>query len=402
VRLADRTSFEGGARRGRGNDFAEESDIVARLADVRRTEDERMSPGEMRAIGLDAGAVAGVMRSYRRLRREVSRRDAGGDEATVIGRALLVAFSDRVGRRRKPGSRDLVLSSGGSAQQSEESVVHAAPFVVVVGVTESDARRGSSLPEARLVSAIEPEWLLELFPDRIKETQEVIWNDTSERVEIRERLFYDAVILDETRKTSGPEDAMAKVLSEAALARGLSAFVSSEEALTELLSRARFVGELDPTFPRFDEEGLKGMMAALCAGRRSFAELRETDLLGELRGRLSPSQSKQLEAWAPTSLELRGRSARIHYDAGKPPWVESRLQDFFGMSALPAVGGGRVSLVVHLLAPSQRPVQITADLAGFWRTMYPTVRRELCRKYPRHAWPEDPMNPPPLVPRRPR
>src|SRR6185436_5040762 len=107
-------------------------------------------------------------------------------------------------------------------------------------------------------------------------------------------------------KTSGPEDAMAKVLSEAALARGLSAFVSSEEALTELLSRARFVGELDPAFPRFDDEGLKLMMTALSAGRRSFAELRETDLLGELRGRLSHAQSKQLEAWAPSSIELRG------------------------------------------------------------------------------------------------
>jgi ATP-dependent helicase HrpB len=87
----------------------------------------------------------------------------------------------------------------------------------------------------------------------------------------------------------------------------------------------------------------------------------------------------------------RGRRARVRYEPGRPPRVASRLQDFFGMTAGPSVGGGRVPLVLELLAPSQRPVQVTTDLAGFWERHYPAVRRELSRRYPRHAWPEDPM-----------
>ncbi len=98
-----------------------------------------------------------------------------------------------------------------------------------------------------------------------------------------------------------------------------------------------------------------------------------------------------------------GRSIKVHYEPGKPPWVESRLQDFFGMAKGPAVCGGRVPLVLHLLAPNMRAVQVTTDLAGFWERHYPPLRKELMRKYPRHAWPEDGRTaqpPPPKPPRR--
>jgi ATP-dependent helicase HrpB len=91
---------------------------------------------------------------------------------------------------------------------------------------------------------------------------------------------------------------------------------------------------------------------------------------------------------------------RVHYEAGgKPPHVESRLQDFFGMVRGPAVAGGRVPLVLHLLAPNQRAVQVTTDLAGFWERHYPALRRELMRRYPKHAWPDDPLRARPPAPR---
>jgi ATP-dependent helicase HrpB len=93
---------------------------------------------------------------------------------------------------------------------------------------------------------------------------------------------------------------------------------------------------------------------------------------------------------------------KIHYEAGRPPWIESRLQDFFGLAQGPAVAGGRVPLVLHLLAPNGRAVQVTTDLAGFWERHYPALRRELGRRYPRHSWPEDPLraSPPPPRPAR--
>jgi ATP-dependent helicase HrpB len=87
---------------------------------------------------------------------------------------------------------------------------------------------------------------------------------------------------------------------------------------------------------------------------------------------------------------LAGRNVTVHYDEGRPPWIESRLQDFFGMTRTPSIAGGRVPLTLHLLAPNGRAVQVTSDLEGFWTRHYPAVRRELMRKYPKHKWPEAP------------
>ncbi len=98
-----------------------------------------------------------------------------------------------------------------------------------------------------------------------------------------------------------------------------------------------------------------------------------------------------------------GRQVKVNYEPGKPPWIESRLQDFFGMADGPKVVNGRVPLTLHLLAPNQRAVQVTTDLAGFWERHYPAIRKELGRKYPRHFWPEDGRSaapPPPKPPRR--
>ena len=102
--------------------------------------------------------------------------------------------------------------------------------------------------------------------------------------------------------------------------------------------------------------------------------------------------SAGLDQYAPTRLRLpSGRQAKVHYESGKTPWVASRLQDFFGMTESPRIGKDRVPLVIHLLAPSQRPVQTTTDLAGFWARLYPQLRRELGRRYPKHSWPEKPV-----------
>jgi ATP-dependent helicase HrpB len=110
-----------------------------------------------------------------------------------------------------------------------------------------------------------------------------------------------------------------------------------------------------------------------------------------LEAQLPGGAPRLVEQWAPESIRLPGgRRTRVHYEDGKPPWVASRLQDFFGMIETPRVAGGKVAVVVHLLAPNQRPVQMTTDLAGFWERLYPDLRRQLSRRYPKHRWPEKP------------
>jgi ATP-dependent helicase HrpB len=122
-------------------------------------------------------------------------------------------------------------------------------------------------------------------------------------------------------------------------------------------------------------------------------------LLDVVRAKLTPAQAAQLERETPERITLPGgRAVKINYEPAKPPWIESRLQDFFGMVKGPAIGS--CPLVLHLLAPNMRAVQVTTDLAGFWDRHYPAIRRELMRKYPRHSWPEDPRTAAPGGPKR--
>ena len=132
-------------------------------------------------------------------------------------------------------------------------------------------------------------------------------------------------------------------------------------------------------------------LKSICFGLRSFNDL-ERAASGLLPSLERNSNSQLLEQIAPARLRLAGgRNTKVNYERGKPPWVASRLQDFFGMTESPRIADGKVPLVIHLLAPNQRPVQTTTDLAGFWQRLYPQLRKELGRRYPRHAWPEKPV-----------
>ncbi|MCA9662329.1 MAG: ATP-dependent helicase HrpB, partial [Myxococcales bacterium] len=140
----------------------------------------------------------------------------------------------------------------------------------------------------------------------------------------------------------------------------------------------------------------------LCAGLSSFAELERADLLAHLQAAVAAAVGDRLDRLAPTHLRLpSGRRAPIRYpaDDSAAPAISSRLQDFFGGDQGPRIADGRVALVLHLLAPNGRDVQVTTDLAGFWDRHYPELRRALMRRYPRHPWPEDPRVAPPPRPR---
>ena len=323
------------------------------------------------------------------------------DEALQI--ALLAGFPDRVARRRRPGSDEFLLSAGGAATLARESVVRGAELIVAV---EAEEQRQPGRPTGALIrqaSAIEAAWLVDLLPDALREETDLRWNAEAERVEATWKLVYGEIAVEEERGGRGDPEKVAAVLAEAALAKGLRAFADPEE-LNRFVARVACAASWAPeaALPPLGEMELRAALQELCVGRRSFAELREVSLLDALRGKLSFEQQRLLAQVAPEQLLLPGgRKVRIEYAAGQAPWVESRLQDFCGLRQTPTVDRGRLSLVLHLLAPNKRAVQVTSDLAGFWERTYPAVRRELSRRYPRHQWPEDPRLPlPPRPPRR--
>ena len=290
---------------------------------------------------------------------------------------MLCAFPDRVAKRRS--GDEYLLASGGSALLPggrHEWIVAA----------DVEQRRERSLPLIRLASPIEPEWLLDLFPDRVQEHATVQWNRSAERVDSYSALLYDELVITESRSGEVDQVQAAEVLSRQALEAGVERFTNREQ-WDQLLARCEFAAR----FATIRAPDPAQAVELACTGLRSFAELRKVDWPAQLLASLSSAERRLLAEIAPERVQLpSGRPARIHYARDQTPWVASRIQDFFGLQNTPSVARGQVPLVVHLLAPSQRPVQVTSDLAGFWKNHYPAVRRELSRRYPKHAWPEQP------------
>ncbi len=294
------------------------------------------------------------------------------DDALLM--SVLMGYPDRVARRRS--GNQLLLSSGASAELADDTPRY--EFMVAI---DAEDRKEKALPIVRMTARIEPEWLLDLFPDSIRERVTVIWNQTAERVDAVSALIYDELVIYESRDTAPNPEAATELLVQKAIEAGLERFVEGD-ALDEFRARLAFGGFELPDVPK--------VLHSLGAGLRSFTELRSSarrliPMLQEAVG------ATKLDESAPVNVKLRsGRLIKVHYEEGKPPWIASRLQDFFGMQDSPEIGPNRTPLVIHLLAPNQRAVQTTSDLRGFWERLYPQVRRDLMRRYPRHSWPERP------------
>jgi ATP-dependent helicase HrpB len=309
----------------------------------------------------DAGRE-GAREAARLLRDDRVLKLASRPGAMDLPRALLRAFPDRVAKRLR-GDEFLLAAVGSAIARDTHS-----DWILALDIED---RRERSLPLIRDAAAIEPDWLLDEFPGAVAERETLEWNRAAERVDAVRRLEYERLSILEER--AAPADASA-LLAEKAIEAGVERFVDPAE-LAQIRARAEFAGQ------PIGEGELEQALRNHCVGKRSFA-----DLSGFSARVLRPS----LDSIAPTHWTLpNGRRARITYTPGQPPAIASRLQDFFGMRETPRIGGR--PLVVHLLAPNQRPVQMTQDLAGFWTRLYPQVRRELMRRYPRHQWPEDPF-----------
>lgn len=295
------------------------------------------------------------------------------DEDALL-KSVLAGFPDRVARLRT--GNQVLLSAGASAEVMGQPPQH--EFMVAL---DAEDRKDKPMPLVRMMARIEPEWLIDLFPDRVREQSSVLWNRSTERVDAVSMLLYDELVIQESRGAVPEPQAAAELLAQKAAEAGIERFVDREK-LDQFLSRIEFAG--------FEQPDLQQTLRELCFGLVSFAELKDAtrNFIPLLEQKIGARRLNQI---APESLRLQsGRQTKIHYEHGKTPWIASRLQDFFGMRETPRIGEAQTPIVVHLLAPNHRPVQTTRDLAGFWERLYPQVRRELMRRYPKHAWPERP------------
>jgi ATP-dependent helicase HrpB len=343
---------------------------------------------------LNRGAARFVLQSRHQLAREsrnvsVPRSDiltpSCADE--VVLRALLAAFPDRVARRREAGSRRGVMVGGrGIVLAPQSGVIEPELFLCV----EVDAGQKETL--VRQASMVDRDWLP---TDQMRVATEVFFDVDTERVTARRCICFDDLILEETQAPLPDSEQVAQVLAAAAIERLDRVSPAADSTAGSYRLRVRCLREWMPELglPAFDENELREMVTWLCHGCRSFADLRKADWLAALQGKLTHAQRQAVEREAPERIEVpSGSRLALHYEEGRPPVLAVRIQEIFGLADTPRIAGGRVRVLLHLLAPNYRPQQVTDDLASFWNNTYLQVRKELRARYPKHAWPEDPWS----------
>ncbi|HLT39153.1 MAG TPA: ATP-dependent helicase HrpB [Enhygromyxa sp.] len=353
--------------------------------------------------GLDPGVVAAVRRATEQLRKLVSRQASPprsrADRELALRQALLLAHPDRVASVRVDdhGHRTLVFAFGGSAELGPDSAVRSAGWVIAL---RSEERREGTRRRAvvRSACAIDPEWLIDLFPDAVVDDEQLRFDPVRERVIGESALRYGKLAITASVIAKLPEHA-SQILLEAARSVAVARFCGDE--LEQLRLRAAFVHGHRPELPLLDDALIDEALANACIGKSSFAELAQANLPAIIQAELGlrAGDPTALDRPAPRSTTLPGgRKLTIHYEVDRAPWVGSWLQDFFGLRTGPRVLDGKVAVVLHLRAPNRHDVAVTSDLAAFWRDHYPELRKRLSRRYPRHDWPEDPLTAKPPAP----
>jgi ATP-dependent helicase HrpB len=377
-----------------GRRAATSSDVLDRVEALEAFERHGGSTGHLGA--LNRGAARFVLRArdqlVRLVRHEARRPGTPGpgiEEAAddAVLRALLAAFPDRVARRREPGSRRGVMVGGRGVRLLPSSGVTEAELFLCV-----DLDAGQTETLVRQASAVRRDWLP---GDLVHAATVVEFDPEKEQVTARRRLCFDDLVLEETPAALPGSGEVARVLAAAACEDLPRVLPAGDSPAGRYLIRIRCLRQWMPELrlPALDDDELREILPSLCLGCRSFAAVRACRWLELLQSQLGHAQRQAVEREAPERLAVpSGSRIALHYEVGRPPVLAVRIQEVFGLRDTPRIAGGRVPVLLHLLAPNYRPQQVTDDLASFWANTYPQVRKELRARYPKHAWPEDPWS----------
>lgn len=319
---------------------------------------------------------------------DISERQAATD---AIQRCLLLGFSDHVGRRLDVGTLrcDLVHSRRGVL--ARESVVQNSPLLVVTEVHEIQSGTGKDKELNVLLTmatAIQKEWLRELFPGDFTESQAVVYDATQRRVLAERRTQFRDLVLEAGRVEDVPLDEAARILAEEVLV-GRCILKSWDESVEQWLLRVNWLREWMPELgiPAIGDDDRKALIEQICHGATSYKDIKDKTVWPVVKAWLSGQQQAWVEEYAPERIELPGgRKAKVTYTMDGPPTLAARIQDLYGVKEGLWIAQRRVPVRIEVLAPNQRPVQVTDNLATFWRETYPKLKLELQRKYPKHEW----------------
>jgi ATP-dependent helicase HrpB len=274
------------------------------------------------------------------------------------------------------------------AMLDARSVARQTQAMVAVDVRELAAGQQGVRTVLSLASAIDVRWLEWLHPERIQARLTTSWNAAEAAVEQHEEWLYDGLVYHRERAAQVDPAAAAPLLVDRIRA-GEVRLDRWDRQVEQWVCRTRLVARLFPErgLPTYTDEDLKAVLHRIVAGATRAAHLRGRQCLGPVRAALRGDQQRFVEQMAPARLLLpTGQHLRLQYRLDEPPRGQARIQELYGVEQTPTIAGGRQRLVLEILGPNLRPVQITDDLAGFWRVTYPALKPALRRRYPRHEW----------------
>ncbi len=395
----------------RGDGGAPDADLRLRVELLQRHRRDRRGGSGLPGYQVDRGGVARALKESRHLGRVLgvpvagSGADAGGgggggkgaewEELSEVGLLVALAYPDRIGRRRPEARGRFLLRSGRGARFAESQSLEEVEWLVAAEV-EGSGR------EARIFRAapLEEETVERHWGPFIQEDREVAWDPDAGRVQARRIRRLGAIVLSAARLADpDPTKTAAALLEglrlEAGKGRALKALPWTRET-DQLRQRLHFLHHLDPD--RWRPASMEALVQELeewllpfVSGMRSLEDLSRVELREALLSPLNWEDRTLLDRWAPTHLEVpSGSRIPLDYSDPEAPVLAVRLQEVFGLTQTPRIGGGRIPLTFHLLSPARRPVQVTRDLESFWGEGYFQVRKDLRGRYPKHYWPEDP------------
>jgi len=340
----------------------------------------------------DRGALMRVRDLARQLRRQLRADEGRGD----CGMLLAFAFPDRIAQRRGDSYR---LANGRGAFFAEPESISLSPFVVVADL---DGERKES--RIFLAAPIDRADIETHFP--IEEVSNVVWDKREQAVLARRQRRVGALVLDEARLDNPPADQVIEAQLTAIADLGLACLPWSNEA-RKLRQRVQFLHRHRTDWPDWSDAallaGLAEWLGPYLGGMSRAAHWQKLDMAEILKSRLDWEQQKALDRLAPTHVPVpSGSRIAIDYENDAQPVLPVRLQEMFGLAETPALLDGELPLLLHLLSPARRPVQVTRDLAGFWASSYKAVKSDLKGQYPKHYWPDNPLEAEPTARAKPR
>ena len=370
----------------------DESDLFILLRAFRFAEKNHFDPRRCSRLGVNAGAAreAGQLwEQFLSIARaeglDIAEREA---EPGAIARCVLAGFPDQVAARLDEGTLRCALVHNRRGVLARESVVHRAPLLTASEIREIESSDSQRQVLLTLATAIKEEWLRELFPEAIRERTEVTYDSSLRRVVGRTVTLFHDLVLAEKKSERVPADESAALLAREVMA-GNCPLKQWNNAIEQWIARLNFAAAAFPElgFPPIGEEERSLLVEQICQGATSYKEIKERPVVPVLKSWLSAGQQRTLDQLAPERIKLpNDRNARITYGATHVPTIAARIQDLYGVENGLTIGQGRIPLRIEVLAPNHRPIQITDDLATFWRENYPKIKQELQRKYPKHRW----------------